>query len=241
MIEPTWQTDDGSVVLYRGDCLKILPQLVQGCANVLLTDPVWPNAMAKMAGSDDADGLFAAMWAVCPRSITRAAIHLGFDTDPRFLEHVPWRFPFFRVCWLTFPRVGYKGRKLHTGDVAYLFGEPPPSRPGNHCISGEYRFCDPSSRGKEAAHPCPRKIGHVTWLAEKWTDPSDTILDPFMGSGTTIVASIRTGRRAIGIEIDPAYFDTAVSRVKCELDGVPPAERAAGQLSLLTNLGAADD
>jgi DNA modification methylase len=44
-----------------------------------------------------------------------------------------------------------------------------------------------------------------------------TVLDPYMGSGTTIIAAIRTGRKAIGIEKDPIHFKTAVDRIKREL------------------------
>jgi len=54
-----------------------------------------------------------------------------------------------------------------------------------------------------------------------------------MGSGTTGVACIRTGRRFVGIELDEQYFQIAVDRIKSELDGLTPTERKAGQLSLL--------
>ena len=47
--------------------------------------------------------------------------------------------------------------------------------------------------------------------------PGQLILDPYMGSGTTLIAAIRTGRRAIGIEIDERHFNTAVERVRREL------------------------
>ncbi len=46
------------------------------------------------------------------------------------------------------------------------------------------------------------------------TDKSDTILDPFMGSGTTGVACARLGRKFIGIEIEPKYFDIACKRIE---------------------------
>jgi len=46
----------------------------------------------------------------------------------------------------------------------------------------------------------------------------ETILDPYLGSGTTIIAAIRTGRRAWGIEISEKYFDIAVRRIDAELD-----------------------
>jgi len=63
------------------------------------------------------------------------------------------------------------------------------------------------------------------------TDP--TILDPFMGSGTTGVACIRTGRKFIGIELDPGYFQIAVDRIQKELDqreGTGPLMKAQEKL-----------
>ena len=53
------------------------------------------------------------------------------------------------------------------------------------------------------------------------TNKRDTILDPFMGSGTTGVAAVRLGRRFIGIELDPRYFDIAVRRIQAELNRFP--------------------
>ncbi len=54
----------------------------------------------------------------------------------------------------------------------------------------------------------------MKWLIEIMTNPGDTILDPFMGSGTTGVACVQTGRNFIGIEIDPAYFEIAKRRIE---------------------------
>ena len=61
---------------------------------------------------------------------------------------------------------------------------------------------------------------------------ASVILDPFMGSGTTAIACIRTGRRFLGIEISQKYFDIAVSRIEAELAGVTVAEHKAGQRTL---------
>ena len=55
--------------------------------------------------------------------------------------------------------------------------------------------------------------GAVDWL-DRLTQPGDTILDPFMGSGTTGVACVKTGRNFIGIEIDEGYFAIAEKRIK---------------------------
>ena len=53
----------------------------------------------------------------------------------------------------------------------------------------------------------------VTWLIERATNPGDTVLDPFCGSGTTGVACVQTGRNFIGIELDPGYCDIARRRI----------------------------
>lgn len=53
----------------------------------------------------------------------------------------------------------------------------------------------------------------MKWVLNNYTNEGDTILDPFMGSGTTGVACVQTGRNFIGIEIDPTYFAIAEKRI----------------------------
>jgi hypothetical protein len=142
------------------------------------------------------------------------AVQIGCDSDPRFLAPIP--LPFFRLCWLDMSRPNYKGRLLDGATPAYFFGDPPPVKPGQFLIPGMFR--DHSTTGKEADHPCPRKIAHVNWQVHWWTSDTDTILDPFMGSGTTGVACARLGRKFIGIEIVPKYFDIACNRIRQEYD-----------------------
>ena len=62
-------------------------------------------------------------------------------------------------------------------------------------------------------HPCEKPLGLMCDLIECLTEPGDTILDPFAGSGTTLLACLRTGRNAIGIERDPTYFAIAQKRI----------------------------
>lgn len=63
-------------------------------------------------------------------------------------------------------------------------------------------------------HPCPKPIGWMMWLVSHASVAGETVLDPFMGSGTTGVACVRQGRQFIGIEIDPVYFDIACRRIE---------------------------
>lgn len=200
---------DDLVTIYHGDCRDILPSLA--AAEALVTDPVWPNASVPLVGADDPYGLLVGMWDSIPVLPQRAAIQLGCDTDPRFLTAVPDALSFFRVAWLEYVRISYKGRLLNTSDVAYLFGAPPRSKKGAHIIPG--RYIDTASDGKFKGHPCPRKLGHVQWIVNWWTEETDVIVDPFMGSGTTLRAAKDCGRRAVGIEVEEAYCEIAAKRM----------------------------
>lgn len=63
-------------------------------------------------------------------------------------------------------------------------------------------------------HPTQKPIYVMRWIIEHYTKPTDTILDPFMGSGSTGVAAVIGGRKFIGIEKEKQYFDIAVKRIK---------------------------
>ena len=65
-------------------------------------------------------------------------------------------------------------------------------------------------------HPTQKPLSLITWCIEKYT-PSNTILDPFMGSGTTLRAAKDLGRKAIGIEIEEKYCEIAAKRLAQEV------------------------
>ena len=65
-----------------------------------------------------------------------------------------------------------------------------------------------------AIHPTQKPVALMQWCLEQVTQPGATILDPFMGSGTTGVACVKTGRNFIGIEIDESYFNIAQQRIE---------------------------
>lgn len=65
-------------------------------------------------------------------------------------------------------------------------------------------------------HPCPKPEPLMVQLVTDFTDSGETILDPFMGSGTTLVAAKRLGRKAIGIEREEKYCEIAAKRLQQE-------------------------
>jgi hypothetical protein len=195
----------GSATLFCGDCLEVLPLI--GAVDVVISDPVWPNCPeGLLQGSDDPEGLLRA----CLDIVTAKWLVLVVrsDSDPRFFRAVPERWPFFRTQILPYVMPGYIGRKLGGDELAYSFGEPIPSAPGRRVIPGYAPKVQPTGR-KANDHPCGRAPKHFEWLVDWWSLEGETILDPFMGSGTTGGASVVLGRKFIGIEIEPKYIDLA--------------------------------
>jgi len=216
--------------IHQGDALSSLKLLLDNCIDAIITDPVWPNAMDCLEGSDRPFELFAEAAREFPRIAKRVSISLGCNSDPRFLKGLPSEMPFFRVCWLDYARPHYLGRLLYTSDVVYLYGEPPKSIPGRHLVSGRMMHNKPEPKHK--GHPCPRRLSHMKWILEQWTRAGEIVLDPFAGIATTAVACIQTGRRFLGFEIVPEFCNLANERIKSAQVGVSVHERKQGQQGL---------
>lgn len=227
---------DEWVTIYCGDCREILPQL--GPAETVITDPVWPNSSVKLPGSEDPITLFREMCDALTAA-ERLVIHLGCDSDPRFLQAVPLRWPFLRVCNLDYTVPHYKGRILYTGDIAYAFGRPPVSIPGRTLISGrclssisDKQFQRHTSKHRRRTmdhnpennlgHPTPRRLEHVRWLVHQFSDRQ--VVDPFAGSGTTLVAAKFLNRHSIGIEIKEEFCEVAAARLSQGVFNLSPEE-----------------
>lgn len=214
----------GSARLYLGDARDIVRDLPP--VDAIITDPVWPNCPDGMLPGADtfqtdllADTL---MWA----QAETAVIVLGFDSDPRFLTAVPPRWPFLRSQQLPYAFPGYRGRLLAGDEMAYVFGKIPK---GRGVIPGRAKTKTEAKALTANGHPCPRQEVHMLDLVGWWSRIS--VLDPFMGSGTTGVAAVRLGRDFIGCEIDPAFFEIACSRISdAHRQGRMFAAEALGQM-----------
>lgn len=203
--------EHAGITIYHGDCREVM-QYIR--VDSVITDPVWPDTKADLFGKEDPHGMLSDMLAVLNKSAVRLAVQLGCDSDPRFLLSVPTIWPFFRVTWLELVFPHYKGRLMYGSDVAYLFGRPPISKKGKHIIPG--RFIDTTADGKTPGHPCPRKLAHVKWLVNWWSEENDLVCDPFMGIGTTMLAAKQMNRRAVGIEYEEKYCEEAARRLSQE-------------------------
>lgn len=195
----------GLATLYLGDCQEVIPSLPR--VDAVITDPVWPNCPDGMlAGADGTQGDLLAR-ALEHAQADTVVVVLGFDSDPRFLTAVPSLWPYLRSQQLPYAFPGYRGRLLAGDEMAYVFGAIPK---GRGVIPGRART---KTRAKERiGHPCPRQDIHMRDLVGWWS--RESVMDPFMGAGTTGTAAVALGRQFIGVEIEQAYFDLACVQIE---------------------------
>jgi len=200
--------DGGNIVLYCGDCLDILPTLEPGSVDAVVTDP--PYGIGEHGGAcrnRNRPGYAKHEnrgWDNTRPSRATFDMILGFGK-----QQVIWGGNYFAD--LLPPTMGWLyWRKLMGGD----FSDGELAWTSRQAALREKTICP---KGVNKTHPCEKPVVLMEWCLAFLPDAT-TILDPFMGSGTTGVACVRTGRKFIGIELDPGYFAIAVKRIQTELD-----------------------
>lgn len=201
----------GNAVLYCGDCLEILPTLPK--VDAVITDP--PYGINHPCNfSERGRGNLAK----CNDYSDVHDDHRQFDPSPWLSLNVPtcfWGGNYFAdklpTCsgWLVWDKERPDDLDQATCELAwtnYVKGV----RRFRHLWNGMMKA---SERG-ESYHPTQKPVALLQWVLDlRWT-PTGTILDPFMGSGTTGVACMNLGRKFIGIEIERKYFDIACERIE---------------------------
>lgn len=202
-----------SVTLHLGDCREVLPTLAR--ADAVLTDPPYGIGIAanpvrqrheKMDWDDappDAD-LIALVRAAAPLSIIWGGNY--FDLPPS-------------QCFLIWDKVQPEQFSLAMCEKAWTNMAKPAKMFKRHVVSFEKH------------HPSQKPIELMRWCILQLPTETRTILDPFMGSGTTGCAAVQMGRRFIGIEREPTYYDVARRRISDALSRpdlfIEPPARAA--------------
>ena len=218
-IRDEWTTDDGSVRLLLGDCLEILPGL--GKVDAVVTDPPYGIGFPYASYNDSRENLRALIHGAIVPAIgnsKRAVITPGITNVWEYPE-ADWVGAW---TWDTTTARGFWG--WSQWQPILLYGKD--TWPGTNSNGGALKADRIHFSGGQAkidhsdtgSHTCPKPVEFVLRLVRRFTLHAETILDPFMGSGTTGVACIRLGRRFIGIEKEPKYFETAKKRIRDELD-----------------------
>jgi DNA modification methylase len=234
---PSPYFEKGGIVIYHGDCRKILP-LIQ--FDLLLSDPPYGVTQQEW---DNVDSVFE-MVMLAPLAV--------FTTGERLLATLIHSMPKrYRHIWVwdrvnhntDFLNAGRRPMRAHeliavfSKEAQYSF--EPVKRPGYHVPrrsqsangNGSYGWVDADcSRGKPKTelhprsiiefagsktntqlHPTEKPVPLYEYLLQ--TYPAELTVDPWMGSGTTLVAARNCGRRCVGIEMEERYCEIAAKRL----------------------------
>jgi site-specific DNA-methyltransferase (adenine-specific) len=198
------------VELYLGDCREILPTL--GKVDAVVTDPPYGIGLEYGIFDDTEENVKALVGMFVPWAIQNAKRTL--ITSGNQCQHLYPR-PKWTLAWVTPAGAGSGPWGFSCWQPILAYGSCP------YLASGKGRRSDifvHTEASEKNGHPCPKPINFMNKLVERASLVGQTILDPFTGSGTTGVAAVNLGRKFIGIEIEPKYFDIACKRIQAALD-----------------------
>lgn len=215
MSEP-WHRKEviGDCTLYLGDCLQVMPALAP--VDAVITDP--PYGIRQDKGFGGRDGFGSTGTPIARREYDGAwdakrPPRKAFDLIRAGAKaHIIWGGNYFSDLlpvsgkWLwwdkcqTMPTYG-------DGELAWT------SLSGVAPKKFIYSNNGLMAKERDRAHPTQKPVAVMEWCLG-FLPKAKTILDPFMGSGTTGVACVKMGREFVGIEIDPHFFDIACARIR---------------------------
>lgn len=226
MVKPYFERD--GIVIYHGDCRDVLPTLEAGSIDLVLTDPpygvqyvtAWRSRtdplVAPITGDESLD-LVRECLPTIDRLLAEDRHAYVFTSAARIGEACEVIADFWKVKNVI---VWDKGDAGSVGDLEAGYGVTWEgivyANKGRRPLSGPrprsvYRFDWSGTR--DPVHPTVKPVGVLQWLMAKSSNPGEVILDPWMGSGTTLRAAQNLGRRAIGIEIEERYCEIAARRL----------------------------
>lgn len=197
---------DDAVVIYHGDCRDVMAGLY---ADAVITDPPYGIDFQYATHKDDAEGWFSLMTSVVPLARSCAPVVVMPSCK---IDRLEWWYntipPDWIICW-------FKGSPGHQSGVGFNAWEPHLvwGRPKKAMHDHFATRCGFDANG----HPCPKPLEWALWLVSRIVPDAGTIIDPFMGSGTTLRAAKDLGRKAIGIEIEERYCEIAAKRMRQEV------------------------
>lgn len=222
--------DEGGVQIWHGDCRDVLPGLPRHGAGLMVTDPPYgqnyrsghPNRWhgnPEIAGDDGTLDVLAALRLALDRVRLRRHFYVFGPLDVTSL-----------TTSATTELVWDKGEGVGMGDLCspwastherITFGtwSPYPSGQGSGGLAARLRRgsvlrVNSTNAGQGARlHPTEKPVALLRQLIEMSSLFDEVVLDPFAGAGSTLEAAMLEGRRAVGIEVDERYCETAAKRL----------------------------
>ena len=195
------------VDLRQDDCIDVLEQMDDKSVDLIFADPPYGNLTDYSSYEDTKDNLRDLVEDVMPHILRvgkRALITCGVANIHLYPE------PTWILSWSTPAGTGSSKWGFCCWQPILAYGKDPylqnklGRRPDSLTLT---------VRSPKNGHPCPKPIEVMEWIVNRGSMPGETVLDPFMGSGTTGVACAKLGRDFVGIELDSDYFKIAQDRI----------------------------
>lgn len=211
-MKPYYQ--DNHCTIYHGDCREILPTLEP--VDLVLTDPPYGVNFKDASWGDDPNDYpgFMRSWIDVSRT-AKFAVFQATKNICRFHEWFPDRYRVFAACRAPITR--WNGSFMQMQWDAVVIWGPFTQQHTKFYDYFEQRLAEWGANRDPKSHPCARPYDTVRYLVHGLSAEKETILDPFMGSGTTLRAAKDLNRKAIGIEIEEKYCEVAVRRLRQEV------------------------
>jgi site-specific DNA-methyltransferase (adenine-specific) len=195
--------DHGGVTIYHNDCRDILPLMPACTFDVAFADPPYGVGFDYGNGYDDT----AVHADVVPMLRTIAATVLVTTGISNLWS---WPAPTWALCWA---KPGSTRRSLLHGfnewEPVLVYGRPGPIYHDLRILPSVANL----AKGDTGCHPCPKPLALLRWLIAECST-GGPVIDPFAGSGTTLVAAKERGLSAVGIEIEERFCEIAARRVE---------------------------
>lgn len=205
-MKPYYYQDEW-VTIYHGDCREILPDLPK--VDLVLTDPPYGNGTDYGRYVDTRDNLKLPVVDVMPLILGAAKVSLVACGIGNMFEYPK---PDWVLCWHWEGGGGSSKWGFNNWQPILAYGGDPylANRLGRR---QDYIQAKPVKEWASIHHPCPKPQGVWSWLIMRGSIvANDTILDPFLGSGTTAYCAKKLNRKCIGIEINEKYCEIAAKR-----------------------------
>jgi DNA modification methylase len=226
------------IELYLGDCREVLPIL--GKVDAVVTDPPYGIGFEYASYDDTRENL---------RSLIAGLFDHRDDFDRMIILCGPSQIHEYPPCdwvaavtWNTTGSFGKYGYSQWTPVLLYGQDQKGFGNVNGVTKTDTYQINGGGSVGFQrdktsTLHVCPKPLNIMRHIVQRYTPMDAVILDPFLGSGTTGVAAVKLGRRFIGIEVDPKYFEISCRRIQDALDAPdmfiePPAPARQELLAL---------
>jgi DNA modification methylase len=206
--------------IIKADCRDFLPQLPTNSVDFILTDPPYitryKSRDGRMVANDDNDSWLKPAFAQMFRVLRRDSFAVSFYGWPRadkFME--AWRAAGFRIVGhFVFPKRYASAEKYlrYQHECAYLLMKGNPQVP--QTTIGD--VIDWTYSGNKL-HPTQKPLSVLLPIVETFSKCGDLVLDPFCGSGSSLLAAKMLQREWLGVELDPKYYPIACQRLAMEL------------------------